>query len=154
MVIQRWQSVLLLVAAGVMAAFTFMSLGQVQTPEITYNITTMGFAPEGVSTDGAQACVSTWYFFILSLLTVLVPLIAIFTFKRTSLQKTLCLVNVLFLIAVYAVGALTGYNTFDGGTVGWSSLIIAPLLAICATIMAYNRIRSDERLLRSADRLR
>lgn len=145
---------LLLVAAGVMAAFTFLSLGQVQTPEITYNITTMGFCPEGVSTDGAHPCVSTWYFFTLSLLTVLLSLIAIFTFKRTSLQKTLCLVNILFLIALYAVGALTGYNTFDGATVGWSSLIIAPLLAICASIMAYNRIRSDERLLRSADRIR
>ena len=39
MVIQRWQSVLLLIAAVVMGCFTFMSLGQVQLPDYTCNLT-------------------------------------------------------------------------------------------------------------------
>ena len=52
MVIQRWQSVLLLIAAVVMGCFTFMSLGQVQLPDYTCNFTTLGFDIEGIATDG------------------------------------------------------------------------------------------------------
>lgn len=156
MVIQRWQSVLLLVVTALMAAFTFMSLGQLQTADFSYNITTMGLYYEGEATGGAPTgCyMHTWYFFTLSLLSALVSLISIFLYKKTRLQKRMCLINIMFMIALYAVGAGVGYAMVPGATVGWSTLIIAPLLGIAATVMAYNRISSDERKLRSADRIR
>ncbi len=68
MVIQRWQSVLLLIAVIVMAAFTFMSLGQIQLPEYTLNFTTLGFYIEGEATNGAATgyVANTWLFFIVS----------------------------------------------------------------------------------------
>lgn len=156
MVIQRWQSVLLLIAAALMACFSFMSLGQMQLSEFTLNFTTIGFSYEGIPTDGAPSgyYMHTWIFFTVSILSALLPLMAIFCFKNLKLQKNLCLIEVLILIAVAGVGAGYGYYGIPEGEVSWSSLIIAPLIAFVADVMAYNRISHDQRLLRSADRIR
>lgn len=156
MVIQRWQSVLLLIVAVVMACFTFMSLGQVQFSEYTLNFTTLGFTYEGIATDGAPTGyqMHTWCFFALSLMCVVLPLIAIFCFKNLRLQKNLCLIEILFLVSTVVTGAIYGYYNYADAQVSWSSLIIAPLLAFVADVMAYNRICKDQRLLRSVDRLR
>lgn len=155
MVIQRWQSVLLFIVALAMAAFTFMSLGQVLLPEYSLNFTTLGFCIEGETIGGQSGLyMQTLPFFIVSLMSAIIPLIDIFIFKNLRLQKTLCLIELLFLFATIAIGAVYGYSTFVGFSVSWSSLVIAPFLAIIAIVMAYTRISSDERLLRSADRLR
>ncbi len=156
MVIQRWQSVLLFIVALVMACFTFMSLGQVQLTDYSLNFTPLGFTYEGEATDGAPTgyMFRTWAFFIVSLLSFILPFINIFLFKNMRLQKNICLIEVFFLLAVVAIGCTYGYYHFDGAQVSWSSLIVAPLLAFVADIMAYNRICSDQRALRSADRLR
>lgn len=156
MVIQRWQSVLLLIAAVMMGCFTFMSLGQVQLPDYTCNFTTLGFDIEGIATNGGPAgfVSHTWILFAVSILSSIIPFIAIFCFKNLRLQKMLCLMEILFIVAVICIGALYGYYSFPQASVSWSSLIIAPFLAIAADILAYNRICADCRKLRAADRLR
>lgn len=156
MVIQRWQSVFLLIVTVMMACFTFMSIGQVQLQDYSLNFTTLGFTYEGLPTDGAPTGYyeHTWAFFIVSLLATVLPLINIFLFKNLKLQKTVCLIEIFLLLAILAIGCTYGYYHFDGITVGWSSMIIAPLIAFVADLMAYNRINSDQRLLKAADRLR
>ena len=150
MVIQRWQSVLLLCAVVVMGCFSFMSLGQLQSPECTYNLTALGMCPEGQ--PSGYECISTWYFFAVSLVSAILPLIAIFTFKQFKLQKNLCLLALLMLVCVICIGVAIAY----GGdyNVQWSSLVCAPFIALIATIMAYQRIVADHRKILSADRLR
>lgn len=153
MVIQRWQSVLLLCAVVVMGCFSFLSLGSVNTQDFTYNFTALGFFPEGTPTGGViPESVSTWYFFAVSLLSAILPLIAIFSFKNFRLQKNLCLITILLLVCVVCIGAMLAY----GGdySVSWSSLVCAPFIAVIATMMALQRIKADQRLLKSADRLR
>lgn len=156
MVIQRWQSVLLLLTAALMGSFTFLSLGQIQMPEESLNFTTLGFEIEGISTDGAPSGyrAHTWIFFIVSLMSTIIPFINIFLFKNLRLQKMLCLVEVLFILATVGVGCVYGYAQFSPYYVSWSSVIIMPLLAFISDVMAYNRINSDMKLLSSADRLR
>lgn len=156
MVIQRWQSVLLLIAAVMMGCFTFMSLGQIQLPEYTCNFTTLGFSIEGEATgDGPTGYVlHTWVFFAVSLLSCILPFIAIFCYRNLRLQKRLCLLEILMLVGVTCIGCVYGYRTFAEASVSWSSLIIAPLLAFFADVFAYNRICSDQRKLRAADRIR
>lgn len=156
MVIQRWQTVLLLVAAALMACFTFCSLGQIQLPDYTCNFMTFGFEIEGEATEGAQTgfAVRTWSFFIVSLMSFIIPFIAIFCYKNLKLQKSLCWITILFVVAAAVIGGMLGYTTFQGASVSWSSLALAPLLAVIAVYMAFNRIRSDERKLKAADRLR
>lgn len=154
MVIQRWQSVFLLISAVLMACFTFMSIGQVQMPEYSLNFTTLGFSIEGESTQGAPSgyICHTWIFFVMSLMSFLIPLINIFLFRNLKLQKTMCVVEVFFLLAVFGCGI--NYLDFEGYKVGWSSLIIAPLIAFISDLLAYNRIKADQKALRSADRIR
>lgn len=156
MVIQRWQSVLLFIAAVVMAAFTFVSLGQVQLPDYTLDFTTLGYYFEGQSVNGAPAgfYMRTWPFFIVSLMCVILPLINIFLFKNLRLQKMLCLIEVLFLLALCVIGCGYGYYAIPNAAVSWSSMIVAPLIAFIAVVMAYGRINSDQKKLRSAYRFR
>lgn len=157
MVIQRWQSVLLLVAAVMMGCFTFCSLGQVTTTDYTFNFTSLGFTYEGEATDGAPSgnFLSTWYFFILSLTTTILLLIDIFLFKNLPLQKKVACICDIFIVASGTVAATLGYSAIPGGQIGWSSVAICcPILALFATILAWGRMQSDYNKLRSADRIR
>ena len=153
MVIQRWQSVLLLAAAVMMGIFTFCSLGQIQTEMNTFNFTALGISQEG---KGAPEYISysTVSLFIISLTSMILLLIDIFLYKKLPLQKKICLVSVLFIVASAAEAAYIGYSTVPGGEIGWSSVICAPVIALIATIMAYQRMQKDHNMLKSVDRLR
>ena len=158
MVIQRWQSVLLLIAGVMMACFTFASLGQVQLPQYSLNFTTFGFEIEGQSTGSALSgyVMYTWPMFCVSLLATLLPLINIFLYRNLPLPKMVCLIEVLFILAAVGIGCFFGYQSFadQGAYVSWSSIIIAPLLAFFADMFAYYRINNDYKLIRAADRIR
>lgn len=155
MVIQRWQSVLLLIAVVLMALFSFMSLGQIQTAEYTFNVTTLGLCAEGEYASGMKPeCISTWYFFAVSLLTAILPFIAIFCYKKYRLQTRLCAIETFLLACVIVIGAIIGYTTVDGSTISWSSMVCAPFISLIAVLMANQRIVADNRKIRESDRLR
>ncbi|MDE5874990.1 MAG: DUF4293 domain-containing protein, partial [Muribaculaceae bacterium] len=162
MVIQRWQSVLLLVAAVMMGVFTFGSLAQVQTLTDTFNYVTSGFYQEGELANGnVNEVVNTWYCFIISIATAILFLLDIFLFKNLPLQKKVCAIGILFTIASVAT-AVTGVLCADswiGAQVtetnwNWQILVCSPALALIASIMAYGRIQKDHNLLKSVDRIR
>lgn len=158
MVIQRWQSVFLLIVTAMMACFTFCSLGQVQMPDFSLDFTTMGFSIEGEATNGAPLgyYMRTWPFFTISLLCTILPFIAIFLFRNMSLQKTVCIIEVLLIVALVLMGIAYGYKNeaLENFQVGWSSIIITLPIAVVADLLAYRRISADQKLLRSTDRLR
>lgn len=156
MVIQRWQSVLLLVAAVMMACFSFMSLGQVTTTDYTFNFTALGFTYEGIPTDGAPSgyALYTWFFLCVTLLGTLLSLVAITLYKNLRAQMRVVLCTILIVIASMFQCGVLGYTAIEGGSIGWSSVIIAPFVALVALISAYWCIRSDRNKLRSADRIR
>lgn len=155
MVIQRWQSVLLLIAVVLMGCFTFISLGTIQSPDFTFDFTSCGFYPVGEYTDvQSPESISTWYFFAVSLVSAILPLITIFSYKKFRLQERLCLWECLMLACVILIGAILGYTSIDGADVSWSSLVCAPFISLIAVIMAYQRICADHRKIASANRLR
>lgn len=155
MVIQRWQSVLLFLAAAMMACFTFVPMGQVITPEYTFSFSGLGFIQEGQATDGSPVNnFHTWYFFMMCLTTIVILLIDIFLYRNLSFQKKICLVGVLFIIASGAVAGCLGFSSIEGGSIEWSVSALCPFIALFATLLAYNRMKSDENKLKSADRLR
>ncbi|MDE5868695.1 MAG: DUF4293 domain-containing protein, partial [Muribaculaceae bacterium] len=100
MVIQRWQSLFLLIAAVLMACFSFLSLGQVQLPDATLNFTALGFWYEGESaaTAAEHSAMSTIGLFVLSILSPLFALIASFSFKNLKTQLRLVLIDILFIV--------------------------------------------------------
>lgn len=153
MVIQRWQSVLLLVSVILMSCFSFLSLGQIQTEFVTYNFTACGIYAEGIAAPESMP-VSTWYIFAISILSVVLSLIAIFTFKNLRLQKRLCLLTVLAIICVIIACAIIAYQQFGGANIEWSSIVCAPFISLISVIMAYQRINRDQKLIMASERLR
>ena len=157
MVIQRWQSVMLLIAGVMMGIFSFCSLGQIQTADYTFNITALGIAREGIATSPDEANgISTVVLFILSVLSAILPLIDIFCFKNMNLQKKVALVSGLFAVVAGVIAAFTasGFAADFNASVGWSTFICAPAIALIGDILAYRLIVADQRKLRAADRLR
>lgn len=155
MVIQRWQTVLLFVAAAVMACFSFMSLGQLQTPDITLNFKSLGFFQEGISTEGVNPIeLHTWYFFMLSITTIVILLIDIFLFKNLRLQQRVCQVAILFIVADACVAGLLGYRAIEGSVISWSTVALCPFIALFSAVFAYYRMASDYALLKASDRIR
>lgn len=156
MVIQRWQSVMLLIAAAMMACFAFFSLGQVQTEDYSLNFTSIGFTYEGEAADGAptHTFLSTWYFFIMTITTAVLYLIDIFLFKNLGLQIKVSLVSILLTIASMATCGCLGYTAVEGYSVSWSTNILFPFIALIAGIVANSLMRSDRKKLRAVDRIR
>lgn len=155
MVIQRWQSVLLFIAAAVMACFTFIPFGTVTTPDYTFNLTGLGFYEQGDPTNGEPLMViHTWYFFMLLLTTIVILILDIFLFRNIRLQQRICLVAILFITAACCVAGLLGFRGIEGGSIWWKTTIICPIIALLSSILAYYRMAQDYSLLKSADRLR
>ncbi|MDE6341400.1 MAG: DUF4293 domain-containing protein [Muribaculaceae bacterium] len=158
MVIQRWQSVMLLMAGILMGIFSFSTIGQIQAPDYTFAVSALGIAREGVATAAGEATgISTWATFVVALLSMILPLIGIFCFKNTTLQKKVVLISVLFTIAVCFLVGWHAYS-FAGafsGSMDWNySMLAVPVIALIAEIKAWSLIMRDERTLRAANRLR
>lgn len=156
MVIQRWQSVLLLITVALMTCFSFLSLGQIQTLDYTYNFSCLGFYIEGEPTGGAPHGfqVYTWFLFIIAVMGAVIPLVNIFLYRNLPLQKRMCLIEILFILTAICIAGWEGYRGIPGYECQWSSLAIAPFLALILMVMTWNLINKDHRLLRSVDRIR
>lgn len=156
MVIQRWQSLLLLAAAVIMGCFTFLPIAQINTADYTYCLSSVGFAVESESPNGSAVGVAayTWYFFAISLMSVLLIFINIFLFSNLKRQKRMCLISALFIIAAFATEISLALNTFDNYEISWNFMMFSPLAAMLAVIVAYWLISKDDKTLRAVDRIR
>ena len=152
MVIQRWQNLMLLIAAAMMGIFSFCSLGQFQGADVTVNFTASGMAVEGTG----ASYMGTFYLFVVALLGAILPLLAIFKYKALGVQRRIILLSIVLIIAAMATAFLSslyaGVPGADG--IGWSSVVIAPFIALAALVIALRCIASDKRKLASYDRLR
>lgn len=145
---------MLLISAVMMGLFSFCSLGQIQGADITVNITALSMTVEGTG----KTYMPTWYIFVVSLLSALLPLIGIFRYKALKAQRKICMLAIVLVMAAMAstwIVANFGVG-MEGGVqgIGWSSVVIAPFVAIVALIVAIRCISSDMRKLSGYDRLR
>lgn len=156
MVLQRWQTVLLLVAVVVMTWFNFVSVGTVNTQDFTYSFYSAGFEYYGdyENPEYTGWMMHTWSFLIMSVMSALLPLITIFCYRNLKLQKRLCMIECLFLCVTVAIGAWYGYNGIADSSISWNQMSCAPLLSFCAVIFAWGLINSDKKRIESVDRLR
>ncbi|MDE6379429.1 MAG: DUF4293 domain-containing protein [Muribaculaceae bacterium] len=157
MVIQRWQSVMLLIAGVMMGIFSFCSLGQIQAADYTFNVTALGIAREGIATAAGEATgIKTASLFVLSILAAILPIIDIFCFRNMPLQKKVALVSALFAAVACVIAAFSASQFAGdfGADVSWSVFVAAPAIAVIADLLAVRLISSDQKKLRAADRLR
>lgn len=145
MVIQRKQSLFLLIAAILMGVFAFM-------PSLIdeKGTTILGGYCNGVCCKGIDSIP-----FFLSCLTALLSFITIFKFKSLRFQKTLCVVNILLIIATLATICCIALTHKDCDLLGSITYYNAlPVLAIIFLLLAHKGISHDQRLLSGSSRIR
>ena len=134
MVIQRWQSVFLLLGAILSATISFMPWATVEGSIVTLSTNTIALT--------------------INILVAVLFLLAIFMFRNLRRQMNVTLIaTVLLAINNIAAICLT-YIGDPAGTLAWYGGFIVFIAAIICGSMAYSRISADMDLLKSADRLR
>lgn len=140
MVIQRIQTLLLLLAAimtGLFALLPFISVDGNLAPEILNR-------PIGYPV-----------LFVLSLASTAVLLIDIFLFKNLTQQLNIAKICVLLIIGMGVLAFIAVYsgNAPQGVSLCWYSIVFLAV-ALASTLYAVNRINRDRRTLRSLNSFR
>lgn len=147
MVIQRLQTLFLILAIGLVIGFFFVPFGHVNVQDV-----------ESAQIVEKSLCAVDYVALIVPMvLSILTMLVAIFSFKKPNFQKMLVLVSVALTVVCIAIA---GYVLTDGFAVFDADVCFGALyggillleVAIIAQLMAYRGIVSDQRLLRSYDR--
>lgn len=149
--IQRIQTLYLIIAIGLMVAFFFVPFG--------YNIDTI--AAEGALIEQPLTGLNQGLSLILPVsLSLLTMVIAVFSFKSLSGQKALIILSALLIgacagVVIYYLTA--GYKDTNPEVAirtvwgGGGLLLVAALLSLYG---AYRGVSADQKLLRSYDRMR
>lgn len=136
--IQRIQTVYLLLVVLAVLAFIFVPFG-------------------GITIDGVRGILiikEIILFLLLSAGIGLIALGAIFIFGNRKLQMRIVLLNILVsivLIGIFVFRLITFYG-LDKYTFGAGAVF--PLFILFFNLLAYNGIKSDDKLVKSMDRLR
>lgn len=134
MVIQRWQSIFLLLASIMMGLFCYLPLASQGNVD---------FHPYNQPV-----------YLTLNILVAILSFIAIFMFKNLRRQKMVVKVNAFLMVVSAIVGAIILHISMPDMKVLWTA---GPLLLICSfmmTVAALRRINHDDKLLKAADRIR
>lgn len=164
--IQRIQTIYLLLAAALMATFLFCPIAQFDTSDGLYSFTSQGVSTVMAepATAGAEAAVTqtsvftpTWGVFVLGIVIAVLSLVAIFLYKNRPNQARICMINAFFMVTFYIIIFLSGYNfqhDLAATHTSWSAYLAMPFVALVLDILAYRAINKDEQLVRSMDRIR
>lgn len=152
--IQRIQSLFLLITAIVAGLMFFMPVASLTIPdESTYAF----FTTKVVQVATPPVFIAyNWASMALNAMTFLLPLVIILLYKKRFLQMRLCVVNIILLIGMIVlmwvqVSNMTG-ETEAGRQLGISFCF--PLIGIILTWLALRAIIKDITLLKSFDRIR
>ena len=152
MVIQRWQSVFLLLAAVAMAFFCFVPNAEFTTPDALLTWRPMGLT----SATGTCAGSTLAYFIVNCVITVLI-IIDIFLFKDLKRQMTVALVCAAleFASCITWFICVLGFTERLGATgVEWLPGIILLAASLLMILFAYSYMGKDRRKLANFDGLR
>lgn len=135
--IQRIQSLYLLFVIVAVLAFLFLPYG-------------------GISLDKEVVILNAKndiIFIVMSAIISIVALVAIFLFKNRKLQLNVVMTNVVLSFVVIGIVVFKLIN-FGFANYTFGAGIIFPIFILFFNLLAYNGIKSDERLVKSMDRLR
>ena len=152
--IQRIQTVYLLIVAALNLLVVFMPLATVQFDGIFYS-----FDASGMSTMASPEALvyPTWALMALSALISLLALVTIFLFRRRMLQIRLCTFNTLLIVGFYGLFAFYLWRlagSMDAFTFNFRIALAFPLISLILNWLAIRALGADEMLVRSLDRLR
>lgn len=140
MVIQRIQSVYLLIAAVLMALVCFV-------------VPVASVASEDGSSMGIYIY-NLPTLFILNLLTAVILLISIFLFKKLKFQMSVVKVCIVLILCSAAIEAVVLYSQVADVVINWVGSALMLLFALVFSFLGLRAIKSDYKLLTSYNRLR
>lgn len=146
MVLQRWQSVYLLIAAVLMMVYAFSPIA-----ELTLDSATVEFGMRGA--DGVENTDYMWGFFVISVLISLFSVVTIFKYKNLKLQKKMCLIGGC-LTAVLLTSIMAVVMLADCLAYSISAFNAIPVVAIIMFYLADCGISKDQKILSGYDRIR
>ena len=148
--IQRIQTVYLFLSALFTALLLFLPLAVgVTVPGGPVRATLWGWT-DPASADSLSSGAVHWIAGGLSVLVLALALVTIFGFRNRPLQKKLCVVQVVLLLAE------TLGEPVAAPLSAWSlsAASVFPVVSLILTLLAMRGISKDERLVRSLDRIR
>lgn len=150
--IQRKQTLFLVLAIILSITCLCMPIGILEPigmciPTVLWNL--------GTVVPGSGVQFSNWPLFAFLAVSVVLEITAIFTYHRRMLQAKLCSWSIVLCLAWYAYFAFSILNGFGKSyTFHLQFTACLPLVAIIALVLARRGVIQDEKLIRSADRIR
>ena len=153
--IQRVQSIYLLLVFVAAVVLIFMPLATFHSGDIAFQMNIMGF--QGAGTDGLELP-DVYIIGILTALLGILSLVTLFQYRNRKLQLKLNMLNLLinfgllvaiFLFAEKVAGLEAVSDTFEYDVAAYF-----PIASVLFLILANRNIRADERLIRNSERLR
>lgn len=160
--LQRIQTVYMLSSVIAILMMLLFPLATLQIPEATFKLTSLGISSV---TPEVPMDVMRWSLLIVLLVMLVLPLYAIFKYKKQKIQLRILIYTAVLDVLFYALFFLyempyckemvMAAGTGNIVTVGYNYLmLIMPVLSLFCCIMAIRGVCYDIALLSSADRLR
>lgn len=157
--IQRIQTLFLLISIAINAAIFSFSLATINYNGLSNDFTIMGLIDRGTG----EYIYSNWLIPGLAISSILVSLLAIFLYKKRSLQIKTAQLALFFQTAFVAVifyfvdqvgQQLSVSEALDAIEITYSSGSWLALFPFIFLFLAIRNIQKDEKLIKAADRLR
>lgn len=152
--LQRIQTVYLLIIVALTVATLFFPLAVIQAGDVFYS-----FDSSGISTIAPEPelVYPAWELFALTTIIALIALVTIFLYKKRVLQIRLCIFNGLLMVGFYCIFGYLLWNVkgqVDDFDLSVKIALSFPLINIILDYLAIRNIGADETLVRSLERLR
>ena len=153
--IQRIQTVYLLLIVALMTAGLFLPLSVLQLNDTLYSFDVMGV--KTMLSETPELVYPAWELFALCAVIILLALITIFFYRKRILQIRLCIFNGLLLIGFYVLFIffiVTMKKSLGDFSITGKIALTFPFVCLIFDYLAIRNIGADEALVRSLDRLR
>lgn len=149
MVIQRIQTVYLIIAIILMVVFAFF-------PALSFELGGREFVYGALETGKVGVTHFDPLMLMLIVLISLLALIDIFLYKNLQRQMTVCFVDIIIGLAMLVAICIQAYmvGSRDGVTLTWQWYLALPVLSIIFLMLAHKSMSKDKKMLRDSDRLR
>lgn len=151
--IQRIQTVYLLIVAILMGGVVWSPLAELTGEEVSYIFRSQGVYSTGVDSIGVMPAFPV---LLVSVVTALIALGSIFLYKKRLLQIRFCIFNAVLLVGFYAAFFFYFWMAKDKLQVSLNVKysLAFPLVSLVLDWLAIRSIRADEALVRSLNRIR
>ncbi|MDR1745652.1 MAG: DUF4293 domain-containing protein [Tannerella sp.] len=153
--IQRIQTIYLLLITALMVAVLFLPLAVVQADSNVYHFDASGM---NTLTGGeTELILPAWALMALAMIISLVALVTVFLYRKRMLQIRFCIFNALLMIGFYGLFAFFVWKIYGSSDIFHFNPRIAlafPLVSLIINYLAIRNIGADEMLVRSLNRLR